>query len=131
MLQAAEREAFARIADALIPAAQDMPCFSRSGADPMHLDRVLTLRPELLAPLREALVLAVKIGDAEALNRDHPEAIGVIGLVASSAYYLVPDIREKLGYPGQTHRPAMEDEDGDYRDLIQPVIDRGPIYRKV
>lgn len=131
MMQAAEREAFARIADSLIPTAQGMPCFSRSGADPVHLDRVLTLRPELLAPLREALVLAVKIGDAEALNRDHPEAIGVIGLVASSAYYLVPDIREKLGYPGQTHRPAMEDEDGDYRDLIQPVIDRGPIYRKV
>ena len=69
--------------------------------------------------------------DADTLNRDDPDAIGVIGLVASSAYYLVPDVRDRLGYPGQTHRPAMEDEEGDYLDLIQPVIDRGPIYRKV
>ena len=40
--------------------------------------------------------------DADTLNRDDPDAIGVIGLVASSAYYLVPDIRNRLGYPGQT-----------------------------
>lgn len=130
MLSQDERAAFNRIADALIPDAHGMPAFSASGADPVYLDRVLTMRPELLAPLREALVAAASASDADALNRDHPDAIGAIGLVASSAYYLVPEIRDRLGYPGQTHRPAMEDEEGDYLDLIQPVIDRGPVYRK-
>jgi len=131
MLSDAERATFSRIADALIPAAHGMPAFSQSDADPVCLDRVLTMRPELLQPLQKALVSAADSADADTLNRDDPDAIGVIGLVASSAYYLVPDIRDRLGYPGQTHRPAMEDEEGDYLDLIQPVIDRGPIYRKV
>lgn len=131
MLSEAERTTFGQIADALIPAAHGMPAFSQSGADPVYLDRVLTMRPELLAPLQKGLAAAASSPDADALNRDNPDAIGVIGLVASSAYYLVPEIRDRLGYPGQTHRPAMEDEEGDYLDLIQPVVDRGPIYRKV
>ncbi|WP_416899151.1 MAG: hypothetical protein ACMVY4_05350 [Minwuia sp.] len=131
MLDDGQRAAFARIADALIPAVQGMPSFSQSDADPVHLDRVLTLRPELLAPLQAALEKAAAGMDAEALNRDHPEAIGVIGLVASSAYYLSPDIRRRLGYPGQIQRPAAEEEEHDYADLLQPVIDRGRIYREV
>lgn len=130
MLNDAERKTFNRIADELIPAAHGMPAFSASGADPVCLDRVLTLRSELLEPLRAALAAAENTPDANTLNRDHPDAVGVIGLVASSSYYLVPEVRKKLGYPGQTHRPAMEDEEGDYVDLLQPVIDRGAIYRK-
>lgn len=131
MLNDDQRSTFNRIADILIPQAQGMPAFSTSGADPVYLDRVLTLRSELLDPLNNALSVAQNADDADALNRDHPDAIGVIGLVASSAYYLVPDIRQKLGYPGQTHRPAMEDEEGDYRDLIDPVVQRGSIYRNI
>ncbi|WP_417516612.1 hypothetical protein [Minwuia sp.] len=129
MLTDAERKTFNRIADELIPAHQPMPAFSRSGADPVHVDRVLTLRPEVLTDLRHALKLAEN-SDAEALNRDHPMAIGAIGLVASSAYYLVPEIRDLLGYPGQIQRPAEDHEEHDYADLIQPVVDRGPIYRR-
>jgi hypothetical protein len=131
MLNDSERATFSRIADYLIPESQGMPAFSQSGADPVCLDRVLTMRPELLESLKQALGMAASADDADTLNRENPEAIGVIGLVASSAYYLEPDVRQKLGYPGQTHRPATEDEEGDYLDLIQPVIDRGSIYRQV
>jgi hypothetical protein len=130
MLNDSERATFNRIADGLIPASRGMPAFSESGADPVCLDRVVMLRSELLEPLRAALLSAARSTDAESLNRDDPDAIGLIGLVASSAYYLVPDIRERLGYPGQTHRPHTDAEEGDYLDLIQPVVDRGPIYRK-
>jgi len=55
----------------------------------------------------------------------------VIGLVASSTYHLMPGVRAIMGYRGQEHRPAGEAEEHDYLrdDLLQPVIDRGPIYR--
>jgi len=129
MLTDAERATFGQIADVLIPETAEMPAFTGSDADPVHLDQVLTLRPELLNKLKDALQKAAVAGRADALNRDHPEAIGIIGLVASSAYYLSPGIRDRLGYPGQIQRPATEAEEHDYVDLLQPVIDRGNIFR--
>ncbi len=134
MLSDAERKTLGAIADVLIPAYGEMPSFSQSGAHNAHTDRVLELRPELLDALKAALALGGGGGDAgeiaEMLNRDQPDAIGLIGLVASSAYYLDADIRTKLGYPGQLQRPPVEDEEYDYEDLLQPVIARGPIFRE-
>ena len=66
MLSEAERTTFGQIADALIPAAHAMPAFSQSGADPVYLDRVLTMRPELLAPLQKGLAAAASSPDADA-----------------------------------------------------------------
>ncbi len=130
MLDEQERAIFRRIADVLIPRHGNMPGYSESEADPVYLDRVLALRPEVLAGLQQALAEAGD-RDAEALNREAPQIIGAVGLVASSSYYLVPEIRTLLGYPGQIQRPATEGEEHDYADLIQPVVDRGPIFRSV
>jgi hypothetical protein len=133
MLTDKERAALAAIADVLIPAHREMPSFSLSGAHLAHTDRVLALRQELLPVLRAALSHVNLDVSAEAmadrLNRDHPEAIGVIGVVASAAYYLDEEVRQKLGYPGQIQRPAGDEEEYDYEALLQPVIGRGRIYR--
>jgi hypothetical protein len=44
---------------------------------------------------------------------------------------MVPEIQAHVGYPGQGRHPAaptqIADELGD--GLLDPVIDRGPIYR--
>lgn len=129
-----ERETLAALADALIPAAESMPAFSEIGAQSQLTDRVLDLRPELLPDLRRALAQAAGFAPAEAaerLNIEDPQAFGTLGLVASSAYYLDAEVRRLLGYPGQQSRPARPEEEHDYlRDgLLQPVIDRGRIYR--
>ncbi len=130
-----QRRTLARIGDELIPAALGMPSFTEAGAADAMTDHVLSLRPELLSDLQQALDgIAADEAPAAAtarLNRDDPEALGVIGLVASSAYYLMPGVRAIMGYRGQEHRPAGEEEEHDYLrdDLLQPVIDRGPIYR--
>ncbi len=134
-LSAQERETLAAIADHLIPAAESMPSFSEIGAEKTLTARVLELRPELLTDLRRALAQAAGADPAEAaerLNRDDPVALGTLGLVASSAYYLAPEVRQRLAYPGQQSRPASPEEEHDYLrdDLLQPVIDRGPIYRE-
>ena len=130
-----QRQALALIGDSLIPAALGMPSFTGSGAEAEMTDHVVALRPELLADLRQALDSISPDEDpaaaTERLNRNNPDALGVIGLIASSAYYLMPGVRSIMGYKGQEHRPAGDDEEHDYlRDnLLQPVIDRGPIYR--
>ncbi len=133
-LTARERDILAGIADRLIPAAEAMPSFSDLGAQGALTDRVLELRPELLADLRRGLARAADMTPADAaerLNSEDPVALGTIGLVASSAYYMSHEVRRLLGYPGQQSRPAKPDEEHDYLvdDLLQPVIDRGRIYR--
>ena len=130
-----DRETFGAIADVLIPAAEGMPAASQIGVQGAALDHVLSLRPELRPALERGLAAcagAEPTAAAEALNRDDPEALGAIGLIASAIYYMDPDVRKRLGYPGQEQRPARDEEEGDYLrdDLLQSVIDRGAIYRR-
>lgn len=133
-LSHAERETFRRIADHLVPEAEGMPAASRVDVHGAGLDRVLELRPELEATFRGALAAVAGL-DAEAAARflgdNEPAAFATVALVASSAYYMAPEVHAALGYPGQRSRPVMPEEEGDYLvdDLLQPVIDRGPIYR--
>ena len=133
MLTDTERTAFAAMADILIPTHGDMPSFTALGAHLAHTNRVLELRPELLPDLRAAVSRVKTDIDPEdmanQLNRDHPDAIGVIGVVASAAYYLDDEVKRKLGYPGQIQQPVTDDEEYDYEGLLDPVIDRGPIFR--
>lgn len=136
ILKAFEHKMLAALADVLIPSAESMPAFSELKGHQIHVERVLMLRPELQADLRRALASAdssLPSDTLEKLNMDDPQAFGTLGLVASSAYYLDAGVRDLLGYPGQISRPARPDEEHDYLhdDLLQPVIDRGPIYRKV
>ena len=133
MLNETERQALCAIADVLVPAYGKMPSFSQAGAHERHVDRILELRPELLGDLKAALALVDGEANAPAaaLNEHHPDAIGLIGLVASSAYYLDSGVRQLIGYPGQLQRPPTDDEAYDYEDLLQPVKDRGAIFRPI
>jgi hypothetical protein len=129
-----ERETFRRIADHLVPEAEGMPSASQVGVHACGLDRILSLRPELEGELRRALDAATDLEGASAarfLNGNDPEGFGTVALIASSAYYMAPEVHVALGYPGQQSRPVAPEEEGDYLvdDLLQPVIDRGPIYR--
>ena len=129
-----EHETLSALADILIPAAESMPAFSEIGTNIDLTERVLSLRPELLMDLRRAIEKAagtLPVEAAERLNSEDPQALGTLGLVVSSAYYLDPGVRRLLGYPGQLSRPAGPEEEHDYLrdDLLQPVIDLGKIYR--
>ena len=68
---------------------------------------------------------------ANELNQKDARAFQVISLAASAGYYMSPRVRELIGYPGQESRPFDPNGTTDYLDdgLLQPVIDRGPIYR--
>jgi hypothetical protein len=82
--------------------------------------------------LRQLLNLTATSDPATAianLREKHPEAFAMFGEFAAGAYFLNPAVRQAIGYTGQTARPI--DPSPDYLDnnLLQSVIDRGPIYR--
>lgn len=130
------RSTFAAIADILIPAAEGMPAASSVGvANEQNLDRILGLRPDLAEAFFRAIERA-KGKDpataAEELNQNDAAGLSAIGLIASSAYYMTPVVRELIGYPGQESRAFDPDAIPEYvaNGMLKVVQDRGPIFRK-
>ncbi len=108
---ASERARLAGLADELIPATGDRPAPSAVGVAQGLLDRVLEARPDLGEPLRRAL--AVPHCDAASLQsqlaESDPEARDALELVVAGAYYLSPEVRKAIGYPGQVARTLSGD----------------------
>lgn len=130
----AERKTFSAIADYLIPEAEGMPSASQVGVPAELLDKVLAVRPDLVEAMQRGLrAVAGLDGEAGArkLNETDGVAFHAVSLAASGGYYMSPQVRKLLGYPGQESRPFDPDKTTDYLDdgTLQPVIDRGPIYR--
>lgn len=130
------RNTFAAIADVLIPSAEGMPAASLVGvANEQNLDRILGLRPDLSEAFFRAIERA-KGKDpataAEELNQNDASGLAAIGLIASSAYYMAPVVRELIGYPGQERRTFDPDAVPEYvaNGMLKVVQDRGPIFRR-
>ncbi len=129
------RARLAAIADQLIPAAADMPAASAVDIGGRQLDTVLASRPDLVGGIRTALETAGDVGDAigwiEALRVDDPSAYDALVTAVVGGYYLHPEVRRLLGYPGQVPQPVDVDRYPDYADegLLERVYARGPIYR--
>lgn len=133
MVDAPIRAVFLSIADVLIPEAEGMPAASQVGVGDL-LDRLLGLRPDLAEAFQRGI--AACTGQAprpatERLNREDPQALSAIGLIAAAAYYMTPKVRALIGYKGQESRPADPDETPAYvsNGMLKVVTDRGPIFR--
>lgn len=131
-----QRAIFSALADVLLPAADGMPAPSEIDVAGRWLDRVLRVRPDLEPRLER--VLALVDGNApqasvERLREEDPAGLETLVLVATGAYTMSPKVRRRLGYPGQRPRPAYPDEaEWDLRGgLLDPVVERGPIYRRI
>jgi hypothetical protein len=126
------RARLALLADALIPASGGnpvMPSASAAGVASHGVDRVLIARPDLAAPLAEALSLPGEPADVVALLRsDRPAIFAALGEIVAGAYYLEPDIQDLIGYHGRASAPVELEPDLD-ETLLAPVIARGPIFR--
>ena len=128
------RQLFGEIADLLIPAYKNMPSATSVGVHQKLLDDVIGFRPDITEAFFRGLG-AIKSGaiseNINALYRADADAFGAISLAASGAYYMSPEVRAALGYPGQeslTYNPhATPDYLVDH--LLERVARRGPIYR--
>ena len=126
---AIDRETLAALADVLIPTADGMPSASEAGATGPLLDEVLRVRGDLEEPLATLTVAAANKdprAEVDRLKADEPELFEALTTAIAGGYFMSGDVRERLGYPGQQ---ALQLEDDHDPALLQPVIDRGPIYR--
>ena len=129
------RARLAAVADALIPAADGMPAASSVGIGGRQLDAVVASRPDLVDGIRRVLETAGDVDDAiawiEALRADDPSGYEALVTAVVGGYYLHPEVKRLLGYPGQIPEPVNVDRFPDYADegLLERVYARGPIYR--
>lgn len=128
------RQRLAAFADALIPGGAGMPSASAAGVHKAGIDRALACRPDL----RELVtgVIGVDAEPCEALNRLQAEELGVFNRFAvtiAGIYFMNPNVRRLVGYPGDApqRKRAKPGEAEEYlKDgILDPVIERGPIYR--
>jgi hypothetical protein len=131
---AGRRAVLAALGDVLIPKGDGMPSASEAGVAERWLDEVLTLRPDFGPPLIAVLDGVKGAEPAAAVARmrsEDPAGFGVLAEVVAGGYFLNPDVRSAIGYPGQQAVPIKPEQPPDYEQdgLIDSVIARGPIYR--
>lgn len=127
-----ERAVLATLADVLIPAGEGFPSAGQAGVAGDGLDQMLSFRPDLASALKRLLAKARNRSAAEViadLKKNDPAGFGLLTEVVPGAYFLKSEVRERLGYEGQSPRAIDPRADHLEADLLQSVIDRGPIYR--
>jgi hypothetical protein len=139
-MTAAQRARLRDLADLLIPAAHGMPAASEVGVADRQLDRVLAARPDLGRALARALDalpattgLAPLMAELERLEADDASANEALLLTVVGAYYTHPEVRRLLRYDGQVPVEVRPEIIPNYVEegLIDPVVDRGSIYRPI
>jgi hypothetical protein len=130
------RQRLERLADVLIPAGDGHLSASEAGVAGPLLDKLLTLRPDILPDIANALQ---EVGGEDphralsGLRERSPRAFDLLTATVATAYFMHPDVRSSLDYlvapsSSQGSPDAFDDED---RALLEPVKRRGHIYRRV
>lgn len=132
MLSDSQRAVYAGLADILIPSAEGMPSASEADVPTRWIDEALRHRPDLVEALMAAIDAATGKEAQEAveyLNKEHIPAFEAMGTLTAGAYFLNPQVKQLIGYPGQVPTLVREDMDT-YADLLENVLERGQIYRE-
>ena len=127
-----DRSTLAGLADVLIPASAGFPSASQVGVAAEGLDQVLAVRPDFAKPLKVILQSAKGRNPAEVvaqLQDENPASFAALAEIVAGAYFMNPQVRVAIGYHGQVPQPLASRPDHLNDGLLQPVIDRGPIYR--
>jgi hypothetical protein len=129
------RERLAAIAQGLIPAAEGMPAASEIDISGRQLDLVLRSRPDLIHDLLRAVSQVEEVGDPiswmDRLRKDDPPAHEALAVAIVAGYYMHPEVKSRLGYPGQVSQEVNAGAFPEYvsEGLLERVVERGPIYR--
>lgn len=130
LLSVMERQTLADLSDALVPAEGVMPSATQASVHTVGIDRVLAVRPDLVAPLRA--LLAECVHDAPhmflaALGGSRPREWTVLLTCVLGAYYMRPEVRKALGYRGQEGRLITSEDFVTWVEegLLDPVLERG------
>ena len=135
-LTAIERAELERIADTLIPGTADDPAPSVTQGYPDSLDRALAARADAfddiitLAASLAATPAAALEGKLRRLSNAEPDRFQTISAVLAGAYLTIPEVRRRIGYPGQERKPAPFDQAADeiMDGILDAVLERGSCY---
>jgi hypothetical protein len=135
-LTAAQLAVLVGVADLLIPEAGGNPKASAVPGYSAWLQRALAARADSLDALAGALdqLAAARPGDLDGQLRAWHGAgdarFHLLSSVVAGAYLMAPDVRARIGYPGQHPDPPRIDEAADELSdgILDPVLARGPIY---
>jgi GMC oxidoreductase len=122
-----ERRRFELWANFLIPGTSQMPSPSEVGVPGPLLDQVLQARPYLAPALRDALQREPQTDDPTlGLNDLRPGQRIALTTAVAGAYYLAPEVRARIGYPGQQTIPVPSFRLPQYFEegLIDRVLER-------
>lgn len=126
-----QRKVFTGLADILVPADSGMPVASDVDVPGALIDKALRFRPDLIPPFLRALALADDMDALQAvemLAAGHPDEFGALTLLTTGAYYLSGEVRQRLNLNTGVPRPVHDDTD-QYIDMLERVVERGPIFR--
>jgi hypothetical protein len=133
-LTAQQRARLLAIADILVPAEGEILSASSTRDFGTWLDRALAARSEVVTWLGSILD-GLDPGDLEQalrrMDRERPGDLRLLAQVAAGAYFMMPPVLDRIGYPGQHRDPAgltdAADELG--TGILDPVVNRGPMWR--
>ena len=127
-----DRERLRQIADVVFPRTAEMPSASDVGVSDALADRVVGAVPSLAADLDAALVATTASGEAALaeLRQRNRRLFNRVMLLIASAYYMAPDVKDRIGYHGQEARTLDVFEVPAYLEdgTLDRVIERGPSW---
>jgi len=137
-LSAAEAASVVAVADVLIGPSGDPGSPGRLPDFRTWLDRALAARRDAFEDFVGA---CVRLAEAEVgpdraareLAESDPMLFHLVSTTIAGAYLMVPAVREAIGYPGQERKhPRFDEAAEEIMDgILDPVIERGPVYRDV
>lgn len=126
------RQGAALIADLWFPGTARSPRMTDLPGYDALLTRALQAYPELSEAFIEAAALAAEAPELtdEVVAQWPAELSEAVFYFLSSTYYMAPEVRRAVGYPGQTRTPiALATPDQLLDDeLLAPVLALGPTY---
>lgn len=130
------RRRLAGLADALITGGDGFPAPSEIGVGDVWIDDAVRAMPVSAAAVAAVLERPGDPGEVlAALMEDEPGTFMAFAQVVSGAYLMHPRVRRALGYtgPAPAPNPAMDGEAEYFLEggILDPVIERGPIYVEV
>jgi hypothetical protein len=125
-----------RIADCLIPASGPNPKASDADGYVHYLNLALSARADTFDAVMSAIAALADVTDDDlwaALKRMWSEdkfTFDPLSSIVAGAYFMTPQVKELIGYPGQHRDVAGLDEAANElaTGILDPVIERGPIY---
>jgi hypothetical protein len=131
-----EQATLLRIADTLIPAAGPNPKASDAEQFVPYLHLALAARADVFDAVLKAVTQLAGVaddamyGELKTMSAQDKFTFDPLSSIIAGAYFMTPQVKELIGYPGQHRDPAGLEDAANELDtgILEPVLERGYIY---